>query len=178
MELTAALLDLCKGVAQPVIAIDGPAGGGKTTLAQNLALAFATSLSTTVIHMDDLYDGWDGALDEDFSSVLSHIVGLHKKSANISYSSYNWSEAKFDEAKEVPHTQLLILEGVGSGQSSIRSSLTALIWIDINDKQGLARVIARDGESIRVPMEKWLTLQEQHFHLEGTQNAADFILTT
>ena len=49
MELTAALLDLCKGVTQPVIAIDGPAGGGKTTLAQNLALAFATSLSTTVI---------------------------------------------------------------------------------------------------------------------------------
>jgi hypothetical protein len=72
----------------------------------------------------------------------------------------------------------LILEGVGSGQSSIRASLAALIWIDINDSQGLARVIARDGESIRVPMEKWLTLQEQHFRVEGTQNAADFILTT
>lgn len=178
MELTDALLDLCKGVAQPIIAIDGPAGGGKTTLAQNLALAFATSLSTTVIHMDDLYDGWDGALDGDFSSVLSNIVGLHKKSENISYSSYNWSTEKFDESKEVPRTQLLILEGVGSGQSSIRSSLAALIWIDINDSQGLARVIARDGESIRVPMEKWLTLQEQHFRVEGTQNAADFILTT
>lgn len=178
MELTAALLDLGKGVAQPIIAIDGPAGGGKTTLARNLALALAASLSTTVIHMDDLYDGWDSALDENFSSVLSNIVGLHKKSQNISYSRYNWSEAKFDEAKEVPHSDLLILEGVGSGQSSIRSSLAALIWIDISDSQGLARVIARDGESIRVPMEKWLTLQEQHFHLEGTQNAADFILTT
>jgi uridine kinase len=178
MELTAALIDLCKGVAQPIIAIDGPAGGGKTTLAQNLALAFATSLSATVIHMDDLYDGWDGALDDDFSSVLSNIVGLHKESENISYSPYNWSDGKFDESKEVPGTQLLILEGVGSGQSSIRASLAALIWIDINDSQGLARVIARDGESIRVPMEKWLTLQKQHFHLEGTQNAADFILTT
>ncbi len=178
MELTAALLDLCKGVTQPVIAIDGPAGGGKTTLAQNLALAFATSLSTTVIHMDNLYNGWDGALGEDFASVLSHIVGLHKKSENISYSCYNWSTENFDETEVVPHSDLLILEGVGSGQSSIRSSLAALIWIDINDSQGFARVIARDGESIRVPMEKWLTLQEQHFRVEGTQNAADFILTT
>ena len=63
MELTAALLDLCKGVAQPVIAIDGPAGGGKITLTQNLALAFANSLSTTLIQLDDLFDGWGGAPD-------------------------------------------------------------------------------------------------------------------
>jgi uridine kinase len=178
MELIAALLDLCNGVAQPVIAIDGPAGGGKTTLAENLALAFATTLSSTVIHMDDLYDGWDRALDHDFSSVLVNIVGQHKNSQNISYASYNWREEKFDEAKEAPLAHLLILEGVGSGQSAIRSSLSALIWIDIAEGEGLARVIARDGESIRVPMQKWLALQGQHFLVEGTQNASDFILTT
>jgi uridine kinase len=178
MELIAALLDLCNGVAQPVIAIDGPAGGGKTTLAENLALAFATTLSSTVIHMDDLYDGWDRALDQDFSSVLVNIVDQHKNSQNISYASYNWREEKFDEAKEAPLAHLLILEGVGSGQSAIRSSLSALIWIDIAEGEGLARVIARDGESMRVPMQKWLTLQGQHFLAEGTQNASDFILTT
>jgi hypothetical protein len=27
-------------------------------------------------------------------------------------------------------------------------------------------------------MQKWLAQQEQHFAREGTQNAADFILTT
>jgi len=178
MELTAALLDLCKDVTQPVIAIDGPAGAGKTTLAQNLALACASSLSNTVIHMDDLYDGWDNALNEDFSSVLANIVSQHKSSKNISFSRYDWHEQKFAEPHELPHSELLILEGVGSGQSAIRSALSALIWIDISAPEGLARVISRDGDSIRNQMEKWLTLQEQHFRTEGTQNASDFVLTT
>lgn len=178
MELIAALLDLCRGVTQPVIAIDGPAGAGKTTLAQNLALACASSFSTNVIHMDDLYDGWDNALNEDFASVLANIVSQHKNSKSISYSRYNWHEQKFAQPDELPHSELLILEGVGSGQLAIRSALSALIWIDISAPEGFARVINRDGDSIRNQMEKWLTLQEQHFHLEGTQNASDFVLTT
>ncbi len=62
MQLTAALLDLCKESPKSVIAIDGPAGAGKTTLATNLALALAQDLRVQIIHMDDLYDGWDNAL--------------------------------------------------------------------------------------------------------------------
>ena len=178
MELTAALLDLCKDTPQPVIAIDGPAGAGKTTLAQNLALAFATTCSVAVVHMDDLYHGWEKALDDDFSAVLLNTVEQHKNGKNISITRYNWHTANFDAPAELPHADLLILEGVGSGHSATRDSLTALIWIDIAADAGFARVLSRDGESLRGPMEKWLTLQEQHFATEGTQNAADFILTT
>jgi hypothetical protein len=71
----------------------------------------------------------------------------------------------------------MILEGVGSGQRAIRDSLTALFWIDIEDEQGLARVLQRDGIDIENQMRKWLATQEQHFRAEGTQNAADFVLT-
>jgi pantothenate kinase-related protein Tda10 len=39
-----------------VVAIDGPAGSGKTTLAARLA----GRLRSPVVHMDDLYPGWDG----------------------------------------------------------------------------------------------------------------------
>ena len=75
-------------------------------------------------------------------------------------------------------SELLILEGVGSGQMAIRDSLAALIWIDIEDSEGLARVLERDGIEIESQMKKWLSTQEQHFRDEGTQNAADFVLTT
>jgi len=60
----------------------------------------------------------------------------------------------------------------------VRDSLAALIWIDIEESEGLARVIARDGKEIESQMRKWLATQEQHFLSEGTQNAADFVLTT
>ena len=41
MELIAALADLCKEKSRPVIAIDGPAGAGKTTLAHEIFLALS-----------------------------------------------------------------------------------------------------------------------------------------
>ena len=41
----------------PVVCVDGPAGSGKTTLAAALA---ASRPAATVVHMDDLYPGWDG----------------------------------------------------------------------------------------------------------------------
>jgi len=177
MDLIAALSDLCKSTSQPIIAIDGPAGAGKTTLAHDIKLALAQTYSITEIHMDDLYDGWDNALSSQLSAVLSYLVTAHKKSEVISLSKYDWSAGKFSTAVTLEKSELLILEGVGSGQGSIRDSLTALIWIDIDAEDGLARVLQRDGNTIENQMRKWLTTQEQHFGVEKTQNAADFVLT-
>ncbi len=178
MQLTAALLDLCKESPKSVIAIDGPAGAGKTTLATNLALALAQDLRVQIIHMDDLYDGWDNALGLQLSETLVHIVSSHKSGKAVKFSKYDWAKSTFKEADEIPEADLIILEGVGSGQGAIRDELAALLWIDIDSSLGLERVISRDGDSIKAQMQIWLTEQEQHFAREGTQNAADFILTT
>ena len=178
MELIDALLDLCKETSQPIIAIDGPAGAGKTTLALDIKLALAQRYSVTEIHMDDLYDGWENALTSQLSEVLQHVVKSHKSSLPISLSTYDWHLGEFAPATELDKSELLILEGVGSGQMAIRDSLAALIWIDIEDSQGLARVLERDGKEIENQMRKWLGTQEQHFQSEGTKNAADFVLTT
>lgn len=178
MQLTAALLDLCKESPKSVIAIDGPAGAGKTTLATNLALALASELSVQIIHMDDLYDGWDNALGSQLSETLAHIVSSHKSGRKIAFSRYDWAKSAFKAAEEIPEADLIILEGVGSGQGAIRDELAALLWIDIDHSLGLERVISRDGDSIKAQMQMWLTQQQQHFSREGTQNAADFILTT
>ena len=81
-------------------------------------------------------------------------------------------------ARFIDDAQLIILEGVGSGQSAVREYLCALIWIDIDESKGLSRVLERDGEGIKEQMQKWLMTQEQHFAIEKTDNAADFVLTT
>jgi uridine kinase len=178
MQLTAALLDLCKDQSKSVISIDGPAGAGKTTLAQNLALALSLEMKVQVIHMDDLYDGWDNALGLQLSESLRHIVRTHQSGKEVSFSRYDWAISSFKDAQAIPAADLIILEGVGSGQSLIRDELAALLWIDIDHAEGLQRVISRDGDSIESQMRKWLSQQEQHFAREGTQNAADFVLTT
>ena len=178
MDLISALLDLCKDSERPIIAIDGPAGAGKTTLASNIHLALYPNYTSTVIHMDDLYNGWDKALSSELTEVLSYIAQAHIKSQPISLSKFNWADSTFSPAEAIDDAQLIILEGVGSGQSAIREYLSALIWIDIDESKGLSRVLERDGEGIRNQMQKWLMTQEQHFALEKTENAADFVLTT
>jgi pantothenate kinase-related protein Tda10 len=42
--------------ATRVVAVDGPSGSGKTTFAGRLSAA----LECPVLHMDDMYPGWDG----------------------------------------------------------------------------------------------------------------------
>ena len=178
MDLISALLDLCKDSERPIIAIDGPAGAGKTTLASNIHLALYPNYTSTIIHMDDLYNGWDKALSSELTEVLSYIAQAHSQSQSISLSKFNWADSTFSPAEAIDDAQLIILEGVGSGQSAIREYLSALIWIDIDESKGLSRVLERDGEGIRNQMQKWLVTQEQHFALEKTENAADFVLTT
>ncbi|MDP1706768.1 MAG: hypothetical protein Q8L36_03020, partial [bacterium] len=41
-----------------VLAIDGRAGSGKTTLANDLSLALSAKSPVSLIHMDEIYGGW------------------------------------------------------------------------------------------------------------------------
>jgi uridine kinase len=177
MELTAALLDLCKSSARPIIAIDGPAGAGKTTLADHLRASLSLKYKCTILHMDDLYNGWDHAFDHHLNDALIGACEAHQKSQKFSLSRYNWSRGEYGAVEEVPQSELLILEGVGSMQSAIRPFLSASIWIDIEAETGLARVLLRDGEAISPQMQGWLISQEQHFRENDSQNAADFVLS-
>ncbi len=60
-----------------LLAIDGPAGAGKTTLAAQLEKEHAASGSVRVIHLDDLYSGWTTALGNDLTEVLDRLASAH-----------------------------------------------------------------------------------------------------
>ena len=178
MDLIAALFDLCKEKRSTIIAIDGPAGAGKTTLAHEIYLALSLQMSVNVFHMDDLYDGWDNALGEDLTKVLRYLTDQHKQNERAKFKRYNWTTASFEDSDEVAPADLLILEGVGSGDMAIQDDLAALIWIDIDPEIGVKRVIARDGAQVTDEMRKWLGTQEKYFSQHSTREKADFILTT
>ena len=178
MQLIEALLDLCSSKERPIIALDGPAGAGKTTLAHEIYLAISPKMSVTVIHMDDLYDGWDNALSADLTKVLRYLTEQHMQARPAKIRRYNWSNSSFEDSEEIALSDLLILEGVGSGDRAIQDDLAALIWIDIDPDIGVNRVIDRDGAQVADQMRKWLGTQQKYFSQHSTREKADFILTT
>jgi len=178
MQLIAALLDLCSEKKRPIIAIDGPAGAGKTTLAHEIFLALSPKMSVNVIHMDDLYDGWDNALGADLSAILRYLANQHQKNSPAQIKRYNWANTSFGETEVLEPADLLVLEGVGSGDKSLQDELAALIWIDIDPEVGVKRVIDRDGYQVEDEMKKWLGTQQEYFSQHSTREKADFILTT
>ena len=178
MQLIAALLDLCSQKERPIIAIDGPAGAGKTTLAREINLVLSLEMSVNVVHMDDLYDGWSNALTQDLTQVLRYLVEQHRKEESAMVRRYNWATSSFAESEEIAPADLLILEGVGSCDKALQDDLAALICIDIDPEIGVKRVLERDGAQVADEMKKWLGAQQDYFSQHSTREKADFILTT
>jgi len=182
MHLVLAMEDILHAPAKcgstHVIAIDGRAGSGKTTLAHELFLALTHDRSVTVIHLDEVYDGWENALDASLTQSLHGLLVDLSEDKPHWLPIYNWSTKSFDSSKEILPCDLLILEGVGSGQKIVREYASASVWLDVEADIGLQRVLLRDGESIVENMVQWQIDEDAFFARDKTRENADFILTT
>lgn len=157
-----------------VIAIDGVAGSGKTSLALKLASDLDDS---HVIHMDDLYEGWDNPLSQKLTArVISQLLEPLSKKLSISYQIFDWKLNRFTDFKALPKSRYLILEGVGAAQREFRPYINKIIWIECDPDLGYQRVINRDGDQVKQEMLKFLIDQNNHFLMELSKNAADYTL--
>jgi len=158
-----------------LITIDGPAGSGKTTLAEIIHENLAKGgESVATIHMDDLYAGWDLALSPELSYSLEQILKAYCERGRIQIPQYDWLEERFSSPLTIDSPDVLILEGVGSGQKITRDSADIKLWIEAPREIAFARVLERDGENIRPQMQQWQLRESAHFLKEGTKSAADY----
>lgn len=161
-----------------LLAIDGPAGAGKTTLATKLEAGFAESLTVQVIHLDDLYDGWSNGLGQKLTDDLAYIVASHKNHSEYKLQFFNWASMKFDSTREFQPTDILIIEGVGACQKVVRDAGATTYWLDIDSHKGLERVLVRDGQQLRDQMLAWQIYQDKHFAADQTRVNCEFKLTS
>ena len=161
--------------ARPIlIAIDGPAGSGKTSLANQLA---SNLKSATTIHMDDLYNGWEDALTATLTRHLEEwVLDPLTQHQSVKYQKFDWINSEYGPTVEVSDVELLILEGVGAAQARIRQQADLTIWIEVGAQIGLARVLNRDGAQILPYMLKWQERESAHFIKDQTkENCQIFI---
>jgi len=157
-----------------IVTIDGPAGSGKTTLANELAFVLATAQgAASVIHLDELYEGWDSALDAKlFECINAWILTPIRNGIHPKYLNYDWHQGKYTTWSDLPLTPIVIIEGVGSGHASIREFTSQAIWIEADEDLLLERVIQRDGEAIRNEMLLWKAREKNYFDLNQVKENA------
>lgn len=182
MNLVAAVEDLLSGPSNcgttHLIAIDGRAGAGKTTLARELSLALGVTRHVNIIHLDEIYNGWENALGRSLTQTLSQLLDDLSSERVSSLPIFNWKDMAFDSQKEISPCDLMIIEGVGSAQEVVRKFATATIWLDIDPANGLQKVLDRDGMGIRKEMLQWQVREDAHFLSDRTRERADFVLST
>jgi cytidylate kinase len=159
-----------------VIAIDGPAGAGKSTIARDLAPRLGDA---PIVQMDDLYRGWADALTPNLTATLRdqilRPIGLGKSGG---YRRWDWRRDQLGESVDIPRHEFLILEGVGASQRVVRPYASTMVWIDIKPSEGLSRVLDRDGELVADleeftrQMRSWQGSELLHFQRENTFDAA------
>ena len=104
-----------------IIAIDGAAGSGKTTLAQKLLKDLS---DVQVIHMDDLYEGWSDPLSPKLAErVTSQIFQPFMMQLPVNYQCFNWKLNRFDVMKSIQQSKYLIIEGTQGNAAQDRKAL-------------------------------------------------------
>jgi len=156
-----------------LICLDGPAGSGKTTLAESLA---ALAPGSRVVHMDDLYDGWGGL--PRVADQLDSLLGPLARGEPGSYRRYDWLAGAFAETVAVEPGDLVILEGVGSGSRAHADLITVLAWVEAPAALRMRRGIERDGEAFAQQWEAWAEAEASHFEAEQTRARADLRIET
>jgi uridine kinase len=157
-----------------VVAIDGPSGAGKTDFAAALVERLP---SAHVLHMDDMYPGWEG-LEQAVADLHDQVLAPLTRGERAAYRRWDWEHDRYAEWHSLPSTNLLVVEGVGAGAGRNAGLESVLIWLEADQDIRFRRGIERDGEPYLPHWQRWAELEGALFALDGTRNRADLILNT
>lgn len=173
-NLTERVLELIDaGTPTPIILIDGRTGAGKTTFAaalQNRLFQKGES-APRVIHMDDLYDGWDG-LQAGVDYLIRQILSPLSRREGASWQEFDWStNERTGTWREFRGGTPLIIEGVGALSRIAAEQADITIWLEADLTTRQARIAARnaDGDGDGSWFAMW-SAQEVDFYAREKSN--------
>lgn len=154
-----------------IVAVDGPGGAGKSTLAEQLAAALGNA---PVVHTDD-FASWDNPLDW-WPRLLKDVLEPLFRGETARYRRTNWSDDEREEWEEVAPSEFVILEGVSASREAFQPFLTYSIWVDAPRDLRLRRGLERDGADARARWEEWMAEEDRYVEQERPQQRADLVL--
>jgi uridine kinase len=155
-----------------LVAVDGPSGSGKTTLARLLA----DELCAPTVHMDDLYPGWDG-LRAGTHRADEWVVQPLREGRSARYRRWDWAADRYGEWVQIPPTDVVVLEGCGSGALPGGKWASVLVWVEAEESVRRRRALARDP-GFEPYWELWAAQERRLYDADRTWERADLIVDT
>lgn len=163
-----------------ILAIDGPAASGKSTLSNELSHFY----TTTIIRMDDFFLPPHLKTEERLSQIGGNIhyerfkdqILDQLKNIPFSYERYNCQTNELSDVFVKEFTELIIIEGSYSMHQELREYYDLKILLDVSRETQLRRLEERNPKLLQRFIDEWIPLEDQYFEAEELEKIADYIL--
>jgi uridine kinase len=182
--ITKLALSLADQTPTPIILIDGRAGSGKSSFAEELRneLFRQSDAAPTLIHMDDLYPGWEG-LEAGSAYLVHNILQPLSQAKQAAWQKWDWSQGGRGDPsepgngwREFAGGNILIVEGCGSLSRQSREFAQLSLWIEAPREVRRARWQARDAGKFDEFWGLWQAQEDHFYESEKSDRLADLVI--
>ncbi len=162
-----------------VIAIDGPCGSGKTTLAKRLEEELP---SCAVVHTDDFFLQHHQRTEErlqepggnmDRERLIDEVFINAQSAKELVYHKYNCQTGELS-GQSIGSERILIVEGSYSQHPDLLPYYDLTIYLDVDPEEQLTRLKQRvGGERLQRFITEWIPLENRYFTAFEVQEKAD-----
>jgi len=169
------------GMDGSIIAIDGHAASGKSTLAKGLK----SVIGAEIVHMDDFFlpselrtaerlnePGGNIHYERFTQEVLPYLAD---KDEAFEYRIFNCNIMDYDGVRKVEPSPWRVVEGTYSQHPTFDEYMNIRVFSNIDTKTQMERIVARNGERLaEMFATKWIPMEQKYFE---TYNIAEKSLT-
>jgi hypothetical protein len=161
-----------------VLALDGPSGAGKSTLAAAIVEGLRGRGARVELVASDDFATWSDPVSW-WPRLVEGVLEPLSHGHSGRYRRMDWTSGQPDLGAyvEVGVPEILVLEGVSVGRTSMRPRLSGLWWVEgLSPDERLERAVARDGEGARESLKAWQRFERGWFAVDNTRSFAECVL--
>ncbi len=165
-----------------VIAIDGRAASGKTTLAADLQ----EILGSPIVHMDDFFLPPEKRTPErlaepggnvDYERFAAEVLPGLQTGAEFSCGVFDCDVMEVTGQAAVPASNRRIVEGSYSHHPTFGDYADLRVFLTVTPEEQMARILTRNGaEMAEMFADRWIPMEERYFEAFGIRQKADVVI--